>query len=269
MYQTFFDMRPIRVCVRCGSKFRQKPMTTGRFCRPRCWYDYRQIQAARRVIACMTCNGPIDPTDGIRKRRKFCSRACADKGLIKNRSALPPPPVEGAMWLPLTRGQFALVDADMFDLLAARPWIYSPKHAPTHGRMDGSPKLLHRFITGVNDPAIKVDHKSGNSLDNRRQNLRTATHAQNLYNSRKKSNAKSSKYKGVHFSKAQAGPKKWHAMIRAPGRSRWLGGFETQEEAAKAYDAAAREAFGEFACVNFPLKGERCAISVALAPPAL
>jgi hypothetical protein len=256
-YQPFADLRPVRRCVQCGSLFRQKPMTTGRFCRPRCWYDNRQVKAYRGVPACGTCGGPIDPSDGIRKRRKFCSRACADSALAKQRSSSPPPHVEGARWLPLTRGKFALVDADLFESLLSRPWVAG--RIPQHSRCDGTPKQLHRFIIGIRDPAILVDHRNGDPLDNRRQNLRVASHAQNLQNAKKKRNARTSQYKGVHLQTKQ-GRKKWQVMIRAPGRARWVGGFETEEEAARAYDIAARDAFGEFACVNFPKEGERCAI---------
>jgi hypothetical protein len=49
-------------------------------------------------------------------------------------------------------------------------------------------------------------------------------------------------------------------MIRAEGRSRYIGCYETEEEAAAAYDDVAREAFGEFACVNIPREGERPAV---------
>jgi hypothetical protein len=152
------------------------------------------------------------------------------------------------------------VDADLFDELMKRPWTYVPGHAPSHSRRDGTPRQLHRFIMGVRDPRIQVDHRDGNTLDNRRKKLRVATCAQNVRNARKKSNARTSTFKGVHRSSKTTSPKPWQAMIRANKRHKFLGCFATEKEAACAYDDAAREYFGAFACVNFPREGERSAI---------
>jgi|HubBroStandDraft_2_1064218.scaffolds.fasta_scaffold00001_54 hypothetical protein len=234
-------------------------MTTGRFCRPRCWYDYRQTQQARRVGSCRACGKAIDSSKPGAAKRAFCSRKCSNDALVHRWNVPEPPPVDGARWLPLTRGQFALVDADLFEVVASRPWTHVPDRAPSHYRRDGSPRQLHRFVMGVTDPVVKVDHRNGNTSDNRRQNLRVATQAQNVWNARKKRSARTSVFKGVHKGPTP-GPRPWQATIRVSGRNRHLGCFATPEKAALAYDAAAREAFGEFACVNFPEPGERSAI---------
>jgi hypothetical protein len=113
---------------------------------------------------------------------------------------------------------------------------------------------LHREI--MRPPKRRlVDHRNGDSLDNRRSNLRFATHAQNVHNRRKTKKKTSSRFIGVYFIKRS---KKWGALIEHKRknehkrRSIWLGSFESEVEAAKARDRAAKKHYGEFACLNFP-----------------
>lgn len=158
--------------------------------------------------------------------------------------------------IPLTQGLVAIVDeADAIAVLAYR-W-----HAYRDGRtfyakreirrQDGSRTTLrlHNFLTGWS----MTDHRNGDGLDNRRSNLRQATTAQNNANLRR-GVRNTSGFKGVNWSKKSS---VWRAEIRANGQSRFLGHHSTPEEAARAYDAAARELHGEFACLNFPRIGER------------
>jgi hypothetical protein len=97
-------------------------------------------------------------------------------------------------------------------------------------------------------PHLLVDHRNNNSLDNRRANLRLATHAENCYNRPKIRTKTSSRYIGVYFEKSTG---KWTAKIRVNGKRLWLGRFNSELEAALAYDAAARKYHGEFARTNF------------------
>ncbi|MGA2323997.1 MAG: HNH endonuclease [Sedimentisphaerales bacterium] len=106
---------------------------------------------------------------------------------------------------------------------------------------------LHRAI--MNAPkGLVVDHINGESLDNRRANLRLATQSQNSCNKRKRKNT-SSQFRGVSFYKPQG---VWNAYINVAGKRIQLGYFDSEIEAAKAYDAAARKYHGEFARLNFP-----------------
>jgi hypothetical protein len=94
---------------------------------------------------------------------------------------------------------------------------------------------------------LKVDHRNGNGLDNRRSNLRHVTNIQNLQNQRA-SRKGSSRFKGVHWVPEN---KCWMARICVNKQQMRLGRFKNEEEAARAYDRAAREHFGEFARPNF------------------
>jgi hypothetical protein len=102
----------------------------------------------------------------------------------------------------------------------------------------------------MNPPKDKiVDHRNGESLDNRKENLRIAEHWQNCCNKRINRKDKTSKYKGVGFNKRL---KKWQANIHCKGKRIYLGLFENEVDAAKAYDTAAQVYHGEFAVLNFP-----------------
>jgi hypothetical protein len=107
--------------------------------------------------------------------------------------------------------------------------------------------LLHRFILNAPDH-LEVDHRFGNKLDNRRSQIRLATKAQNNANRGPQRN-KSCPYKGVFY---HARDMVWRASIIVEGRNRHLGTFRCPEQAARAYDIAALEAWGEFAYLNFP-----------------
>jgi hypothetical protein len=106
-------------------------------------------------------------------------------------------------------------------------------------------RYLHRDLPGM-EPAPYVDHINGDTLDDRRENLRPCSRSENLRNSRRKHYARSSRFKGVYFDK---GTGRWAADIRAGQRIR-LGRFDTEIAAALAYDRKAVELHGEFARTN-------------------
>jgi hypothetical protein len=107
--------------------------------------------------------------------------------------------------------------------------------------------LLHREVLRIYDSRC-VDHINRNGLDNRRENLRTASQQQNKANSIGWRKETSSQYKGVYFESSRG---LWRAKIMYDGKSIHLGRYKTEIEAACAYDKKALELFGEFARLNF------------------
>ena len=101
----------------------------------------------------------------------------------------------------------------------------------------------------MNTPeGLYVDHINHNGLDNRKVNLRLATHAENIRNARRPKINKSSKYRGVCYSKHN---KKWRATILVNHKKKHLGYFRDEKEAGKAYDKAAKLYYKDFAILNF------------------
>jgi hypothetical protein len=95
------------------------------------------------------------------------------------------------------------------------------------GRVVQSTITLHRFVMGITDPAVQVDHKNRDPLDCRKDNLRLATNAQNHQNMGPNANGRSG-FRGVHWNEAR---QKWHAKVRLNYRHIYLGSFSTPEEA--------------------------------------
>lgn len=155
-------------------------------------------------------------------------------------------------FVPLTQGQMAIVDASDHDLVMRHNWhadkineagFYVARRLP--GRKI---EYLHRLLAGAEN-GLQVDHIDGDTLNNRRSNLRACTARQNQRN-RKPWSRGTSKFKGVSWSTSG---RKWRAGIKVGTKSRSLGRFTNELEAARAYDRAASEHFGEFAWLNFPL----------------
>ena len=146
----------------------------------------------------------------------------------------------------LTQYKFALVDDADYDALAAVKWCAQKDGHTTYAvrNSEGRTVLMHRVITAA-PQGVQVDHINGDGLDNRRDNLRLCTHAENLRNQRVKPH--SSKYKGVYW---DARDGKWQAQIRIDGRKKNLGYFTSELDAGRAYDEAAVKYFGEFARKN-------------------
>ncbi len=152
---------------------------------------------------------------------------------------------------------FTKVDDEDYDWLNQWNWYskpdrntaYSHRNHTIHtitGRIRQSIRM-HRVILGVGY-GVQVDHINGDGLDNRRENLRVCTVAENARNSKPRLGTVS-RFKGVALTR---GGKKFCAQIHAPitGQKKHLGTFDTEIEAAKAYNAAAIQAYGEFARIN-------------------
>jgi hypothetical protein len=107
---------------------------------------------------------------------------------------------------------------------------------------------LHREI--MKPPKGKlVDHRNSDGLDNRRANLRVATHAENMQNRRKTRKKTTSRFIGVHLEKKSGIS---IVEISHQGKLIYIGRFKDEVEAARAYDRAALKYHGEFARLNFP-----------------
>lgn len=119
------------------------------------------------------------------------------------------------------------------------------------GGIFGRTYRAHRVIWAMETgawPEDVIDHEDNDTGNNRWINLREVTQAENCQNSRSRAGA-SSKFLGVSWYPRLA---KWQSKIKADGRLKHLGLFADEADAARAYDAAAREHFGEFANPNFP-----------------
>lgn len=155
--------------------------------------------------------------------------------------------------VPLTQGKFATIDAEDWPRVGQFRWYarlvrgkwYAGRSVPD---MRGRQRLihLHRFILDAPDGAL-VDHADGDGLNNARGNLRLATTVQNAANRVIRSDNRTG-FKGVGRRKGG----RFIAEIVSGGQRYYLGRFGTAEDAARAYDAKARELFGEFAHCNFP-----------------
>lgn len=154
--------------------------------------------------------------------------------------------------IPLTQGKFAKVDPDDYIWLSQFRWYCNKRpHTSYAIRNAGEGKerrkvLMHREI--METPGHLVcDHINRNGLDNRKKNLRNCTKGENNLNQGAERNS-ASRFKGVYRRKNM---KKWAACIKKGGIRKHLGYFEDEEEAAKAYDEAAKKYHGEFASLNF------------------
>lgn len=157
--------------------------------------------------------------------------------------------------VPLTQGYEALVDDEDYERVSHYRWRVlknaNRRYAIASPRINGVTKTLylHRFIMDAGTDVF-VDHKDGNGLDNQKHNLRFATPQQNSRNNPGRSIT--SKYKGVSWDKRRS---RWKAQIGVARGCKTMccGRFDTEEQAARAADAAALAYHGDFARLNFPL----------------
>jgi hypothetical protein len=158
--------------------------------------------------------------------------------------------------IPLTQGKFAIVDPEDFDRLNEYKWHISRSSDSFYAVRTIRPYNTNmRFVIKMHRMVLKVphymfvDHINHNCWDNRKANLRPATYKQNNRNRRKVQKANfHSKYKGLTWYKRE---KRWAARIMVDRKSIFLGYFKDEIAAARAYDAAAKKHFGEFAALNF------------------
>jgi len=141
-------------------------------------------------------------------------------------------------------GSVVQIDAADLHLLSSGKWAVNDHAGYLYAHI-GKRVYLHRMIVAAPKGAM-VDHANGDTLDNRRQNLRLATNSQNQANRLKLQ--KKHGFRGVCWHRQF---RKYQAGIKVNGKSVHLGLYDSAESAARAYDAAAREHFGEFGYQNF------------------
>lgn len=167
------------------------------------------------------------------------------------------------MELKLSKGYKAVVDNND----KKKPWLYKwtaevklhldgtvrTVYAYRHIIRDGkrTTQYLHRFLLGVSDPKVEVDHQDCDGLNNKRKNLRTACRQQQSRNS-SKCKGTSSQYKGVY---KRTDCKGWVAQTKISGKKVHIGSFSSEEFAKVAYDNFVVSNYGEFARPN---GGNKC-----------
>lgn len=155
--------------------------------------------------------------------------------------------LDGAKIIPLTRDCFAIVDADDYESLSRREWRLSvgrneKAYAKSSIRRNKQyfEFSMHRLIAKAPDDMV-VDHINGDTLDNRKRNLRICTNAENMRNRKV-----GLKPKGIRKRHGR-----YTAQIKATlGKIMHLGTFDTEIEAMAAYNSAAIKYHGDFACLN-------------------
>jgi hypothetical protein len=158
--------------------------------------------------------------------------------------------------IPLTQEQVALVDATDYEFLVQWSWyaafdpttrsFYAVRHEKRENGRQGTVKM-HRAILGLERGDKRtVDHENHDTLDNRRRNLRIATFSQQAQNRRKRQTNKSG-FKGVSLESRRG---KFIAQLEIAGRRKYLGSFDTPQEASVRYQQAVRALHGEFARVE-------------------
>jgi hypothetical protein len=156
--------------------------------------------------------------------------------------------------IPLSMGKVALIDASDFDRVSRHKWCVirlDGRARPRYYAITSEPGnnkhkiYLHRFLMDAPSGMV-VDHANGDTLDNRRSNLRVCTYSQNACNQVNRRDAVTG-FRGVHIH-----GNRFRASITVHGQPTRLGSYQTAEEAARAYDEAAIRLHGEFATLNFP-----------------
>jgi hypothetical protein len=214
-------------------------------------------------MTCKFCGCDMSRVPRIFPLRRFCSRQCANSRrpyILRPEGILPIDQCNGTASIPLGGGKYAIVDMVDVPNVTGIIWALTEnggcEYAVGYGELAPQRGIrMHRLILGTPDD-LEVDHIDGNGLNNCRSNLRHVTRSQNLQNTRKRKNKKTSQYRGVSLI---SGSTLWTAHISIDGKPTSIGRFLTAEDAARAYDEVARIHYGEFGRYNFPEEGEQAA----------
>jgi hypothetical protein len=171
---------------------------------------------------------------------------------MRSRQRVAQPQDQSIRRIPLSQGQYAIVDISDYEWLIQWKWnaCWDPKGKRFYAKRPGpnnSQIAMHRELTQAK-PKYKVDHIDGDGLNNVRSNLRVCTHAQNCRN-RAVSRARKNGFKGVTRRRANG---KWRVRIMVNYKLIYIGDFDDEIAGAHAYDKAAIRYHGKFAQLNFP-----------------
>lgn len=151
------------------------------------------------------------------------------------------------MILQLNRGFSTVFDDEDWPLLRDYEWYVQERGKQVYVRardIFGDTVYMHRIVLGIHGE-LEVDHIDGDTLNNRRVNLRVATVSQNRMNRKKFEGNYSSPYKGVSFKRGR-----WRAQITVDKKVMHIGTFDSEIDAARAYNDKAIQLHGEFAKLN-------------------
>lgn len=149
------------------------------------------------------------------------------------------------MWLEIDDEDYHLLEGLKIHpvLCGKKPTCYAKTY------IDGKQTYIHRLVMGYPDGLV-VDHVDHNGLNCKKENLRICSNRENSFNVLSHKDSLHSKYKGVTRDVCKHGPKCYKAQIKLEGKTKNLGLFYSQEDAAIAYNNAAMFHFGEFAVLN-------------------
>jgi hypothetical protein len=159
------------------------------------------------------------------------------------------------LWAQITKGYVILFSYEDRRLVEARRWTAAVRDRAVYaeGKVYGVRMYLHQAIGAeIFEEGAEIDHRNHNGLDCMRGNLRPCTRTENASNQRARGGR--SRFKGVYRGHSRTNP--WVAQIRHEKKTHGLGNYATEEEAARAYDAAAVQMKGQFAWLNFPSRGD-------------
>ena len=154
-------------------------------------------------------------------------------------------------WLVMTKGYCALISQQDASFVGQWNWstlilVGGKLRAVRRTNADGKTYYMHRELMSPTGSAV-VDHINADGIDNRRQNLRVCSNAENVRWQKPQRRKMSSRFKGVSYDRSR---RLWQSYVTVDGKRTHLGRFVSEEAAARAYDRGAEARHGEFALTN-------------------
>ena len=149
----------------------------------------------------------------------------------------------------IENGVEIIINSEDYDIIKNKSWRVLRSGASRKPKVRCKNISLARFVLGLEDSTLKVFHKNDNYLDFRKANLQLETQGIATHRTRKQAGM-TSQYKGVYFEKNR---RKWRATIIHQGNRFYIGRFNTEKEAALAYDEKSRELYGTVAFLNIEI----------------